>query len=89
VSEERLWCSVIIQALIDATSKPKLTADNIAKTQAHNWFTVTTGVTAADFEAVCLAANMDPDRVRNFYVNYRGGPLTPHSLSRIRDGKEP
>jgi hypothetical protein len=87
MSEERLWCAVIIQALIDATSKPKLPFLKVAQVQAHNWLTVEVGTTANDFEAVCLGANMDPDRVRKFYIEYQGPPLTLQSLTRLRDGK--
>ena len=84
-AESRLWASVIIQALIDATSKPKMPSDNVAKLQAQAWFTAETGVTASNFEAVCLAANLDPDLVRDFYKRYDGPPLTPQYLTRLRD----
>jgi hypothetical protein len=81
----RLWASVIIQALIDATAAPRTPANAANKRQAKAWLTVEYGTTAQNFDEVCLAADIDPARVRNFFNAYDGPPLTLHVLSRMRD----
>jgi hypothetical protein len=81
----RLWASVIIQALIDATSEPKTPAAHVNKRQAHAWLTAEFGTTAQNFDEVCLAADLDPSRVRRFAKSYDGPPLTLHILSRMRN----
>jgi hypothetical protein len=80
----RLWSSVIIQALIDATSEPTRSGPKADKAQAVAWITASVGTTARDFEEVCLAANVPAERVRNFFKTYQGPPLTLHMLSRWR-----
>jgi len=84
---KRLWASVVVQALIDATQQPASRPAAHAKTQAHAWLTTEVGVTAENFEAVCLAAELEPSVVRRFYLKYEGPPLTVHSLARLRDGR--
>lgn len=81
----RLWASVIIQALIDATATPHTPVAAAHKRQAQAWLSVEYGTTAQNFEEVCLAADIEPTRVRNFYKEYDGPPLTLHVLSRMRD----
>lgn len=81
----RLWASVIIQALIDATSEPKTPTAVVHKRQAHAWLTAEFGTTAQNFDEVCLAADLEPSRVRAFVKKYDGPPLTLHILSRMRD----
>ena len=81
----RLYASVIIQALIDATSEPKTSSGKVHKRQAAAWLTAEFCTTAQDFEDVCFAANMDPHRVQRFAKEYEGPPLTLHVLSRMRD----
>ena len=80
----RLWASVIIQALIDATSEPTRSAAKAEKAQAVAWITASVGTTAQDFEEVCLAANIEARQVRSFFSSYAGPPLTLHALSRWR-----
>lgn len=80
----RLWSSVIIQALIDATSEPTRSAARAEKARAVAWITASVGTTAQDFEEVCLAANVEAQRVRSFFKTYVGPPLTLHMLSRWR-----
>jgi hypothetical protein len=84
-SIRRLWASVIIQALIDATSEPKTPVAHVNKRQAHAWLTAEFGTTAQNFDEVCLAADLDPTRVRRFAKSYEGPPLTLHLLSRMRN----
>lgn len=82
---KRLWASVIIQALIDATAasaSPQIRAD---RKRARDWILADAGTTAQDFEAVCLAAEVPPSRVRAFVQNYEGPPLNLHILSRMRN----
>ena len=84
-SERRLWAATIIQALIDATAEPDTPQQKAHKAQADAWFRASVGVTAGDFEAVCLAAGFQPDTVRHFYLSYEGDPLTQRRLSQLRD----
>jgi hypothetical protein len=84
-SIRRLWASVIVQALIDATSIPKTPAATVHKRQAQAWLTAEYGTTAQNFDEVCLAADLDPYRVRKFVRNYEGPPLTLHILARMRN----
>jgi hypothetical protein len=84
-SIRRLWASVIIQALIDATSEPKTPVAHVNKRQAQAWLTAEFGTTAQNFDEVCLAADLDPTRVRRFAKSYEGPPLTLHLLSRMRN----
>ena len=86
----RLWASVIIQALIDATRQgteqaPLTPTAAAERDQARAWFQAEVGTTAQNFEAVCLAAEFDPAQVRRFALTYEGPPLTVHTLSRLRD----
>jgi len=84
-SIRRLWASVIVQALIDATCEPKTPAAQVHKRQAQAWLTAEFGTTAQNFDEVCLAADIEPSRVRNFVKSYEGPPLSLHVLSRMRD----
>ncbi len=81
----RLWASVIIQALIDATSQPKNPRAKVEKDRAHSWITTSVGTTAQDFESVCMAAEFEPNTVRQFYLTYEGPPLSIHQLAKMRD----
>lgn len=85
--ERRLWASVIIQALVDATANAKTSSAATYKRQALAWLTTEVGTTAQNFEEVCLAAEIEPSRVRNFIKSHDGSPLTLHVLSRLRDTK--
>ncbi len=84
-ARRRLWASVIIQSLIDATAEPKTSHAKVYRSQARAWLLSEAGTTAQNFEAVCLAAEIPPDRVRAFIKNYEGPPLTLHLLSRMRN----
>lgn len=84
-SIRRLWASVIIQALIDATSEPTTPSAKVHKRQARAWIEAEFGTTAQNFDEVCLAADLEPSRVRNFARNYDGPPLTLHLLTRMRN----
>lgn len=84
-SIRRLWASVIVQALIDATCEPKTPSAQVHKRQAQAWLTAEFGTTAQNFDEVCLAADLDPYRVRRFARNYEGPPLTLHILARMRN----
>ena len=81
----RLWASVIVQALIDATSEPKTPSARVHKNQARAWIEAEFGTTAQNFDEVCLAADLEPSRVRNFARSYEGPPLSLHVLTRMRD----
>jgi len=81
----RLWASVIVQSLIDATAEPKTPQGKLYKRQARAWLLAEAGVTAQNFEEVCLAADIEPTRVRAFVRKYEGPPLSLHALSRMRN----
>ncbi len=81
----RLWASVIIQALIDATSATPTSDARVNRDRARAWLTVETGTTAQDFEEVCLAADVEPWRVRSFIRDYEGPRLNLHILARMRN----
>lgn len=84
-AHRRLWASVIIQALIDATAPsttPQVRAD---RKRARDWILAEAGTTAQDFEAICAAAEIPPSRVRTFIQTYEGPPLNLHILSRMRN----
>lgn len=84
-AHRRLWASVIIQALIDATNDSKNSNRRVEKHQAIAWITTEVGTTAQNFEEVCLAAGIEPTRVRNFFNTYEGPPLNLHILVRMRN----
>jgi hypothetical protein len=84
-AQRRLWASVIIQALIDATAEPKTPQTRVYRDQARAWLTVEVGTTAQNFEEVCLAAEIPASRIRDFIRSYDGPPLTLHLLSRMRN----
>jgi hypothetical protein len=81
----RLWASVIIQALIDATAQPKTAAARLDRDRAVAWITTSVGVTAQNFESVCYAAEFEPETVRTFFQKYEGPPLSVHQLAKLRD----
>lgn len=85
LAERRLYAAVIIQALKDATMESPRPTLKVAKAQAQAWITAKSGVTAGHFEAICLAANIEPEEVRRFYTTYQGPPLTDQTLSRLRN----
>lgn len=84
-SHRRLWASVIIQHLIDATAEGKTVSSRVYREQARAWLTAEIGTTAQDFEEVCMAAGFEPGTIRKFINNYEGPPLTLHVLSRMRN----
>lgn len=81
----RLWASVLIQQLIDATSEGKTVSSRVYREQARAWLMTEVGTTAQDFEEVCMAAGFEPGTIRKFIKNYEGPPLTLHVLSRMRN----
>ena len=82
---KRLWASVIIQALIDATVENPNPQHQADRKRARDWILAEVGTTAQDFEAVCFAAEIAPDRVRTFIKTYEGPALNLHILSRMRN----
>lgn len=68
----RFWQSVIVQALIDASRDPsQREEENIATAQAQAWFESSIGVTANDFEDVCLRAGFSTRIIRRIYHTVR------------------
>ncbi|WP_316227874.1 MULTISPECIES: hypothetical protein [unclassified Bradyrhizobium] len=64
MSEQQLWCAVIQQAIIDATSPLSTTkaAERLDQLRSRDWLTKPN----KDFNAVCALAGMEPIRVRAF-----------------------
>ena len=62
VPERGLFLSVILQALLDATSNK----DTIYKDRAKAWFFCSVGVTCDNFELICDSAGMNPSYTRSF-----------------------
>ena len=60
--ERGLFLSVILQALLDATSKKS----KVNKDRAISWFFCSVGVTCDNFEQVCQHAGLSPSYTRSF-----------------------
>ena len=60
--ERGLFLSVILQALLDATSKKS----KVNKDRAISWFFCSVGVTCDNFEQICNHAGLSPSYTRSF-----------------------
>lgn len=70
--ERRLWQSVIIQALLDATRPNAARTETLIETQrAQSWFETQSSVTASNFSYVCDKAGFHPTTVRKFYFKLK------------------
>ena len=63
--EQRLWQTVVMKALTDATAAHPASTDDIrARRDADDW--VRSG--GRDYRLVCALAGLDPDFIREAYV---------------------
>jgi hypothetical protein len=77
--EKKLWQSVVLKALTDATAEDPYGSDNLrAKRDAQSW--LESG--GKDFRMVCALAEMDPDFVREKYL---GGKIDAKLLRASED----
>lgn len=60
MSERDLWASVIEQAILDATSNPKIASDKVEHDRARTWLTSN----SRNFRLVCFLAGIDADALR-------------------------
>ena len=66
--EKRLWQSVVVKALTDATAvDPSSDEDLRAKREADSWLRGG----GKDFRRVCSLAGFDPDFIRDAYTSGR------------------
>lgn len=66
--QQRLWQTVLMKAALDATSDWMYSAaDRYAKREADRWFRHS----QRDFQTVCALAGMDPDFIREAYIDGR------------------
>lgn len=78
--ERGLFLSVILQALLDATSNKKDTH----KDRAIAWFFCSVGVTCDNFETVCDHAGMDSSFTRSFAYKVIHSPDLKYVRQRIK-----
>jgi len=84
--ERRLYLAVIIQALLDASTR----RNKINKDRAIAWFFCSIGVTCDNFEFVCDNAGIDPSSVRGFaydVINSKKKPNFRYRIYQILSGK--
>ena len=66
--EQTLWQSVVVKAALDATSNaPSSSDDYLAQKMADAW--IRRG--GSDFKEVCNLAGIDPDFIRDAYIEGR------------------
>ena len=79
-SERGLFLSVILQALLDATSKKS----KVNKDRAISWFFCSVGVTCDNFEQVCQHAGLSPSYTRSFAYKVIHSPDIKYVRQRIK-----
>ena len=78
--ERGLFLSVILQALLDATSKKS----KVNKDRAISWFFCSVGVTCDNFEQVCEHAGLSPSYTRSFAYKVIHSPDLKYVRQRIK-----
>ena len=78
--ERGLFLSVILQALLDATSKKS----KVNKDRAISWFFCSVGVTCDNFEQVCQHAGLSPSYTRSFAHKVIHSPDLKYVRQRIK-----
>ena len=78
--ERGLFLSVILQALLDATSKKS----KVNKDRAISWFFCSVGVTCDYFEQVCQNAGLSPSYTRSFAYKVIHSPDIKYVRQRIK-----
>ena len=78
--ERGLFLSVILQALLDATSKKS----KVNKDRAISWFFCSVGVTCDNFEQICQHAGLNPSYTRSFAYKVIHSPDLKYVRQRIK-----
>ena len=78
--ERGLFLSVILQALLDATSKKS----KVNKDRAISWFFCSAGVTCDNFEQICQHAGLNPSYTRSFAYKVIHSPDIKYVRQRIK-----
>ena len=78
--ERGLFLSVILQALLDATSKKS----KVNKDRAISWFFCSVGVTCDNFEQICQHAGLSPSYTRSFAYKVIHSPDLKYVRQRIK-----
>jgi|TARA_R100000654_G_scaffold15138_1_gene32277 hypothetical protein len=78
--ERGLFLSVILQALLDATSKKS----KVNKDRAISWFFCSVGVTCDNFEQICQHAGLSPSYTRSFAYKVIHSPDIKYVRQRIK-----
>jgi len=78
--ERGLFLSVILQALLDATSKKS----KVNKDRAISWFFCSVGVTCDNFEQICQHAGLNPSYTRSFAYKVIHSPDIKYVRQRIK-----
>ena len=78
--ERGSFLSVILQALLDATSKKS----KVNKDRAISWFFCSVGVTCDNFEQICQHAGLSPSYTRSFAYKVIHSPDIKYVRQRIK-----
>ena len=78
--ERGLFLSVILQALLDATSKKS----KVNKDRAISWFFCSVCVTCDNFEQICQHAGLSPSYTRSFAYKVIHSPDIKYVRQRIK-----
>ena len=78
--ERGLFLSVILQALLDATSKKS----KVHRDKAIAWFFCSVGVTCDNFEQICQHAGLSPSYTRSFAYKVIHSPDIKYVRQRIK-----
>jgi len=78
--ERGLFLSVILQALLDATSKKS----KVNRDRAISWFFCSVGVTCDNFEQICQHAGLSPSYTRSFAYKVIHSPDIKYVRQRIK-----
>ena len=78
--ERGLFLSVILQALLGATSKKS----KVNKDRAISWFFCSVGVTCDNFEQICQHAGLSPSYTRSFAYKVIHSPDIKYVRQRIK-----
>ena len=78
--ERGLFLSVILQALLDATSKKS----KVNKDRAISWFFCSVGVTCDNSEQICQHAGLNPSYTRSFAYKVIHSPDIKYVRQRIK-----
>ena len=78
--ERGLFLSVILQALLDATSKKS----KVNKDRAISWFFCSVGVTCDNFEQICQHAGLSRSYTRSFAYKVIHSPDIKYVRQRIK-----